>query len=137
MGLKRGGGMIRCIQSGSRSRRVDERRLGDGDLNKLEDLNIVIAKSEQLKILFRNSKKQIQSTTFLGIKKDVMGIKRGVEMIRCIQSRSRSRRVDERRLGDGDLNELEDLNIAIVKSEEFKLSFSNPKSIFIGKYYHF
>ena len=120
MGIKRGVGMIRCIQSRSRSRRVDERRLGDRDLNELEDLNIAIAKSEEFKILFCNSKKNKYNTTVLGIKKDVMGIKRGVGMIRCIQSGSRSRRVDERRFGDRDLNELEDLNIAIAESEEFK-----------------
>ena len=62
-----------------------------------------------------------------GIEKDVMGIKRGVGMIRCIQSGNRSKKVDERRLGDGDLNKLEDLNIALAESEEFTLSFSNSK----------
>ena len=72
------------------------------------------------------------NSTVLGIKKDVIGIKRGVGMIRCIQSGSKSRRVDERRLGDGDLNELEDLDNAIAKSEEFKLLFTNSKKLFLS-----
>ena len=38
----------------------------------------------------------------------------------------RSRRVDERRLGD------RDLNIAIAKSKELKLSFSNSKKLFLS-----